>query len=218
MPFCNKCGAENQPGTKFCAKCGNAMEPAVTATASIPAAAPYVKANNDPSFFQKLMDTKDSTATMLPADINANKVIAFLAYLGPFLFIFLNWFNQGFLGLIITAGCLVAPCLKAKDSPFVMYHLTRAILMFFAVLIVCIIDGFIAWGVYSLIYTIFVTISWELVGAGVVVGTILSWLFHIVIMAIPGFLLVLGALNCFNGKAKDLPLINKVHLYFGDEK
>ena len=114
MPFCPKCGTEYQEGTKFCAKCGGNLDGSV---------AP-VPVNQGPGFFQKILDTKDVTSSFDAADINAGKAMGILAYCALFAYILVGWLFGGFLAILVCAGMLVAPCIIAKKSKFLRYHLS----------------------------------------------------------------------------------------------
>ena len=203
MPFCPKCGTEYQDGSKFCAKCGANLDGSV---------AP-VPINQKPGFFQEILDTKDVTSTMDANDINAGKAMSILAYCAVLAYILVTWLLGDFFAVIVLAGLLVAPCIAAKKSGFVKYHLS----MIFAVMVVRAVEGSIADFFYNLIsHPIYDYIS-EYAGvmsAQVVIGTIVAWVIHIIFMAIPVLVLVAGLINSANGKAKELPLIGRFKLIF----
>jgi len=99
MAFCSKCGAQIPEGSKFCASCG--------------AQAPETK-NEDikekaTAMFNDLNNTPDTTAAFDPADVNENKAISILSYLGFFLLI---------------------PLLLKPNSPFVRYHVNQGLILF----------------------------------------------------------------------------------------
>lgn len=203
MPFCPKCGTEYQEGTKFCAKCGGNLDGSV---------AP-VPVNQGPGFFQKILDTKDVTSSFDAADINAGKAMGILAYCALFAYILVGWLFGGFFAILVCAGMLVAPCIIAKKSKFLRYHLSMIFPALLGVMVVDVVEGFISsklfWGVYSAIFAG----TWNDVAANIV-GTLLAWFVHIVFMAIPVLILVLGLVNAIKGKAKDLPVIGRFKLIF----
>ena len=82
MAFCNQCGAQLQDGATFCPACGAQQGVAPQAA---PQAAPQEQPQQQPaggSFMDQIQNTPDYTATMDPADIEANKGLSILAYLG----------------------------------------------------------------------------------------------------------------------------------------
>lgn len=208
MPFCPKCGAEYQEGTKFCAKCGGNLDGSV---------APVPVVNKQPGFIEKLLNTKDSTDTMNAADITANKAVAIIAYCAPAAYILLNWFTYSFFALLAAAAVFVAPCILAKKSQFVRYHLGQSLTVMFAVLLVSIIDGAVTSFLYGLIvgaaYNAILYSAAAVTGA-VVIATIIAWVLHLVFMAIPALLLVFGIVETSKGKAKGLPIIGKIGFTF----
>ena len=107
MAFCEKCGAELEEGTKFCQACGaevagNAGNNAVNS------------AIND------FTNTKDATSEYDEKDINDNKVMGVLAYLGIL---------------------ILVPVLAAKDSKFARFHTNQGLVLFIAGLILGAITG-----------------------------------------------------------------------------
>lgn len=210
MPFCPKCGAEYQTGTKFCGKCGGNLDGSV---------APVPVANQGPTFFQKILDTKDVTATMNPSDIQANKVLAILAYCACFAYIlFASWFGLGFFGLLVAAGLLVAPCIVAAKSPFVSYHIGQSLTALFGIMIVGIVESAVSSFFFKLIAANslydYLSSYRDGISATVVIGTIVAWFIHIVFMAIPILVVLAGVINTGKGKAKALPLIGKIGFTF----
>ncbi len=207
MPFCPKCGTEYQDGSKFCAKCGANLDGSV---------AP-VPINQKPGFFQGILDTKDVTSTMDANDINEGKAMSILAYCAVLAYILVSWIFGGFVGIIVLAGMLIAPCILAKKSKFLQYHLSMIFPSILAVMVIRAIEGSIAAFFYNLIsHPVYDYIS-EYVGIlrpEMVIATIVAWTVHIIFMAIPVLVLVAGLINSANGKAKDLPLIGRFKLIF----
>lgn len=207
MPFCPKCGTEYQDGSKFCAKCGANLDGSV---------AP-VPINQKPGFFQGILDTKDVTSTMDANDINEGKAMSILAYCAVLAYILVSWIFGGFVGIIVLAGMLIAPCILAKKSKFLQYHLSMIFPSILAVMVIRAVEGSIAAFFYNLIsHPVYDYIS-KYVGIlrpEMVIATIVAWTVHIIFMAIPVLVLVAGLINSANGKAKDLPLIGRFKLIF----
>lgn len=107
MAFCKNCGAELEEGAKFCPSCGKSTTEEAPKT--------------EESFTDKvagLNNTPDTTAEYDPKDIEDNKVMALLAYIG---FLFL------------------VPLLAAKESKFARFHTNQGIVLFIAELILSIV-------------------------------------------------------------------------------
>lgn len=207
MPFCPKCGTEYQDGSKFCAKCGANLDGSV---------AP-VPINQKPGFFQGILDTKDVTSTMTANDINEGKAMSILAYCAVLAYILVSWIFGGFVGIIVLAGMLIAPCILAKKSKFLQYHLSMIFPAILAVMVVRAVEGSIAAFFYNLISNPVYDYISNYVGVvrtEMVIGTIVAWTIHIIFMVIPVLVLVAGLINSANGKAKDLPLIGRFKLIF----
>jgi uncharacterized membrane protein len=102
MAFCTKCGAEVEEGAKFCALCGQALETQNTADA----VADTVKEK-----FNEFNNTADTTNEFDSADIENNKVMAVLAYIGIL---------------------FLVPLLAAKDSQFARFHANQGLVLFLA--------------------------------------------------------------------------------------
>lgn len=202
MPFCPKCGTEYQEGAKFCAKCGGNLDGSV---------AP-VPVNQGPGFFQKILDTKNVTSTMDVNDINAGKAMSILAYCAVLAYLLVSWIFGGFLAFIVMAGMLVAPCILAKKSKFLQYHLSMIFPAILGVFAVEAIESFISSKLYWAVYWGLSFSASSFVAT--LVGVILAWLIHIIFMGIPIMILVIGLMNAIGGKAKDLPLIGRFKLIF----
>lgn len=92
--FCTKCGAEVSAEAKFCPNCGASTEAPEEYLADKVAA---------------LNDTPDTTADYDREDINKNRAMAILAYIGPLVFI---------------------PMFAAKKSKFARFHVNQGFLLF----------------------------------------------------------------------------------------
>ena len=129
MAFCNKCGQQIDDNVQTCPYCG----------------APNGVAGNAQNFVNNFTNTADSTAQFDPQDIQDNKVMALLAYLG-------------FLFLI--------PLLAAPNSRFARYHANQGLVLFIFNTIASIIAGatclipFVGWiiggilGIFELVLMI----------------------------------------------------------------
>lgn len=74
MAFCNKCGNQLPDGANNCPNCGAPAENAQQNT------------QNAQNFVNNMMNTNDTTSQFDPQDINDNKGMSVLAYIG-FLFL-----------------------------------------------------------------------------------------------------------------------------------
>lgn len=209
MPFCPKCGTEYQAGTKFCAKCGSNLDGSV---------AP-VPVNREPDFFTKLMNTKDVTSTINPADISANKVMAILCYCGSLAYLLLYLLDllpwNSLFCLLVSAGLMIAPILMAKNSPFIRFHLSQSLIGLFALMIVQTIDSPVTSSVYWALARVGMDYTWTGVEYNigmVILAFFVTWIIHIVLCGIPAFMLVMGLINAIQGKAKEMPLLGRFGL------
>jgi uncharacterized membrane protein len=128
----------------------------------------------------KLNDTADTTAKFDPNDIEQNKMMSLLAYLGILVFV---------------------PLLAAKNSKFARYHSNQG----FILLIFCM--GWVI--IHRVLMAIFRVIflngtHWRIYS---LIDTVLSLIY--VVFTI---LAVIGIINVFNGRAKELPVIGKYKL------
>lgn len=171
MAFCKNCGAQVEDGIKFCAACGTPVDGAPAQQAQ-PAAAPA----------QPVL-TGD-------ADVQANKSIAWLSYLGIFLLI---------------------PMLARKTSAYCRYHVTQGV-TFFAVSLCHTILYFIFSAIARAIFppslkygflTYYYSPSWAMVLV-TIIGSIISIGFCV--------LAVIGIVNAVKGEEKELPIIGKIKI------
>lgn len=137
MSYCKKCGAEIEDGVKFCPSCGTATDEATDETTG----------KGFADFVAGLNNTADTTAEFDTKDIEDNKVMALLSYIGPL---------------------FLVPMLAAPNSKFARYHANQGLVLFLAELILsaaswvlCLIPIPLIWrlfgiasGLASLIYLI----------------------------------------------------------------
>jgi uncharacterized membrane protein len=127
MVFCGKCGTQVDGGSKFCASCG--------AEISVPQEQTQ-QANTQDQFtstVNKFTNTADTTSDYDKTDIEQNKVMAVLAYLGIL---------------------VIVPLIAAPKSKFARFHANQGL-----VLVICSVIYAIA---YSIISAIVFAISWRL--------------------------------------------------------
>ena len=174
MAFCKNCGTQIEDGARFCPGCGANTE-----------AAPAAEEKN--GFTDKVKginNTPDSTADFDAKDIQDNKGLTILSYLGPLVFV---------------------PMFARKDSKFARFHANQGLVLFIAsgaYSIVQIILGAILraifpwnwnyglWGGRGFVYNALTTIL------------SLVWIVFSV-------LAIIGIINTAKGKAKELPVIGK---------
>ncbi len=108
MAICGKCGTNVDEGIKFCPNCGNAMEATATAAPGPQATEPEQAVEQTP------------VAAFDPADIEANKIMAVLAYI-----------------------LFLIPLLAAKESPYAKFHTNQGLLVFIASMIVTVVGSII---------------------------------------------------------------------------
>lgn len=173
MAFCGKCGAQLADGAKFCPACGAPVAEAQPAGSV---------ASNFGAAVSNINNTEDTTANYNVADINDNKGISVLSYIGILFLI---------------------PLLAKKDSPYAQYHAKQGFNLFLldvAIGIVNLILGFfkVPKTVYGFVYDyetpLFVSI--------------ISWLLGLGVLA----LAIIGIVNAVQGKAKELPIIGKIKI------
>ena len=147
MAFCPKCGKEVAADAKFCTSCGAQLGEAAKAeevkteevkteevkteetpetgeTLETPAGAQQENLGDTiGEKAQQLMNTPDTTSEYDPADIEANKVLSLLSYLG------ILW---------------LIPLLAAPNSRFAKFHTNQGLILWIANLIVGVAGGVLA--------------------------------------------------------------------------
>lgn len=125
MAYCEKCGAQLAEGAKFCPVCGAATQggPAAGNTQNVDLGAAFQNINN----------TEDTTQEFDPADIQQNKTMAVLAYLGIL---------------------VLVPLFGAKESKFARFHANQGLVL----LIVEVLLGL----VLRIAGAVLLAISWRL--------------------------------------------------------
>jgi len=182
MAVCNKCGITVDGGIKFCPQCG----------AEIVASPAQENVNTEEkeSFADKVKginDTPDTTADFEAKDIQDNKTISFLSYLGPLVFV---------------------PMFARKRSKFARFHANQGLVLFIADADYVVVQNILL----AILRAIFPW-NWNygyLGGRGFVfdmLSTILG-----LVWIVFGVLAVIGIINALKGKAKELPFIGKIKL------
>ncbi len=112
MPFCSNCGAPNDEGSTFCANCGSRLEAAPQQNQY---AAPQQGEYHAPQQgeYQQYQEAPQQSFVVdkgyEPSDIEANKLFAILAYLGPLVFV---------------------PIFAARNSKFAKFHANNGLVIF----------------------------------------------------------------------------------------
>lgn len=138
MAYCGKCGAPLEDGVNFCPSCGapvNSQQPQQAASGQ-PQPMHMTQQSQQTSYTTRLQDlnrTADTTAQFDSADIQQNKVMAVLSYIGILVLI---------------------PLLAAKDSKFARFHANQGLILLLAEAI---------YGVaLNLLSAIILAVSWRL--------------------------------------------------------
>ena len=160
MATCNKCNAQVDDGVKVCPICGEEMS------------APQQQQADFSAKLNSLNNTADTTAQFDGADIEQNKIMALLSYIG---FLFL------------------VPILAAPTSKFARFHANQGIVLF------------ILEAAYGIATGIILAILGFISGFLTMILSIVLGLVSIVFFVFA----ILGIMNAFNGKAKELPFIGK---------
>ena len=121
MAFCGNCGTKVEDGKKFCPECGMVME--AKAPQQQPQPQQQAPQQAQPQVQYQQSNAKggaDYTAQFAPADIEANKIMAVLAYI-----------------------LFLIPLLAAKESPYAKYHTNQGLLVCLAAIAVSIVGSII---------------------------------------------------------------------------
>lgn len=170
MAFCGKCGTQVGEGEKFCPNCGAPIEAEQAA-------------NNVIDKAKDVLNTEDTTSEYDPADIQANRGIAWLSYMGPLVFI---------------------PMFVRKDSKYTQFHVRQGFTLF-AIYVAY-------WILNILLNLIKVETTKSLWGIPYTVK-VTPWPITVILALIGIFFAVLsiiGIINAATGKAKKLPLIGNI--------
>lgn len=137
-------------------------------------------------YITKIVNTKDSTSKFDKKDIENNIFLAMLSYIGIFAFV---------------------PYFIHNDSKYVKYHAIRGLNLLIVEGIYVLLDGILS----------MIKVSKVVVDYGSLVGTKMVTPFFISIpMGIVGGILtalsIIGIINVCNGKAKELPLMDKIKI------
>ena len=119
MAYCNKCGTQMSDDIKFCPSCGTPNQ--------------VREEKIEENKFSKVMDTQDSTSEFKQSDIDNNKAMAVMAYLGILVLI---------------------PIIGAKDSAYARFHANQGLILCIAAILYSV--------AYSVISAIVLAISWRL--------------------------------------------------------
>lgn len=141
MKTCNKCGTQVNDGVKFCPSCGTNVE---------------VRQQNNQNnqnvnqTIQNLNNTNDYTSQFDRGDIEQNKVMAFLSYLGIL---------------------FIIPLIAAPNSKYAKFHANQGLVLFIVEIAVSIVSGIISgiiWTIGSLIGSLAGLIVFVLAVIGIV--------------------------------------------------
>ena len=141
MAFCGKCGTKVEDGVKFCPSCGASTEiPKEETTQQTQQTGQQTDFN---AKIAGLNNTADNTAQFDAQDIQNNKAMAILAYIGILVLI---------------------PLFAAKESKFARYHTNQGLVLCIA----CIAYSI----VYSILSSIILAISWRLYSLVSIIGLV----------------------------------------------
>ena len=175
MAFCKKCGTELGADSRFCPSCGAPTGQEQSKSEQNTFAAKFAELNN----------TADTTAEFDPTDIEQNKWMALLAYLGPLVFI---------------------PMFAVKGSKFARYHANQGLTLFIASGVYSVIQTIltlILMAIFPLrMYGLF-NYSRGGIYTTLVVLLGLAWVAFVA-------LTVIGIINAVTGRAKELPIIGRI--------
>ena len=185
---CPKCDKEVKKTDKFCSSCGADLKKKKSSKKK------ESSFNQDEIFnkigdgLEKVLDTEDTSKDYTKKDVDDNKGLALLAYLGPF---------------------ALVPYFYNKNSKYVKYHAVQGM------------NLLVMWIVYAILAALLSSIK-VTKDCTSVMGTILTctkvtpWWVNLIV-DLSGLLLfaiaVIGVFYALSGKAKKLPLVDKVKIF-----
>lgn len=139
MSYCKNCGTEIEDGVKFCPSCGTATDEG----AHEPSGKSFADSVAD------LNNTADTTAEFDAKDIEDNKVMALLSYIGPL---------------------FLVPMLAASHSKYARYHANQGLMLFLAEVILGAVSGIL--GLIPFVGWIFGLVTGVASLAGLILGIV----------------------------------------------
>ena len=215
MAFCTNCGAQLDAADKFCPHCGTpaaasacpcaaqenpAAEPQTVPAESAPAAGTQANAapqqptytaqanTQPPQYIQPASQPAqqagpaDKTGEYDPQDIYKNNIFAVLAYL--------SWL-------------VIIPLLAAKDSKYARFHTNQGLVLAIGGTALGVVRAIVLGILNAIVYAISYRLSF--------IVSIVGFIFTLVGIGL-GVLSIMGIIYAATGKAKELPVIGKIHI------
>lgn len=185
MKKCPKCDSNVKATDKFCSSCGAELKKSKKKIDKESQDEIFNKIGDN---LEKILDTEDTTKDYTKKDVENNKGMAILSYIGP-------------LALI--------PYFKGKNSKYAYYHAIQGMNL----LLIWICYTILA----ALLYMIKVTKSCDHILGGIITNCVKVtpwWIkFPVDIIGLVLFALsVIGVVYALTGKAKKLPIVDKVNI------
>lgn len=137
MKYCASCGNPVDDSAKFCTVCGDAIKSADEAPKDFTAENPRGEARESKvdEAINRLTNTADTTSDYAVDDINNNRLMAILAYIGIL---------------------VLVPLFAAKESPFARFHTNQGLLLLILHLIGWVLSfipyiGWVACGIINVV-------------------------------------------------------------------
>lgn len=176
MAFCSKCGAQVQDGVAFCPQCGNQLQ-----SAQQPQQQQQPPQQQYQQYQQYQQPQQPQYATP-EQDIQENKGIAWLAYLGFLFFI---------------------PLVARPQSKYCRFHANQGLVLLIldaaAMILMAIISAIITPSVYGIPIPTPATLA-------------ITGILYAVIGIGAAVLAIMGIINATGGKMKQLPIIGKISI------
>ena len=178
---------------QFCKTCGTQMEDGIKFCPScgkqVDEQSQSQNQSSNGGTFNNLKNmatnTKDETANIEKSDIEANKAMGGLAYFIFFL-----------------------PLVSCPNSKYGRFHANQGLLLLILSIVGGIVNSIlrrILFGIFAPTYTSFLTGSW---GIAALLTSIVSFIIYLPILILG----IMGLINGFSGKAKELPFIGKIKI------